>query len=255
MTTDHMPPRRSRLLGTVARRAGLVTVFVLAALLGTLSGVLFAYADDLPEIMSLDNYKPSTITRLLARDGQTIGEFATQRRVVVGYDDISLSLRQAIIATEDASFEQHFGLSASRILITAVRDILYGQRGGASTLTQQLARDLFLRDYLRGGVFERSFERKIKEAIVAIQIEKRFTKREILTFYANQNYFGHGANGVEAASRLYFDKPAKDVTVEEAALIAAIIQAPERLSPFVDPKRAIQRRNYVQQRMADEGYL
>ena len=259
MTTDPMQPRHAGLLGTVARRAGVVTVFVLAALLGTLSGVLFAYADDLPEITALDNYKPSTITRLLARDGQTIGEFATQRRVVVGYDDISPFLRQAIVSTEDASFEQHFGLSVSRILITAVRDIVYGQRGGASTLTQQLARDLFLRDYLRGGVFERSgfrgFERKVKEAIVAIQIEKRFTKREILTFYANQIYFGHGAYGVEAASRLYFDKPAKELTVEEAATIAAIIQAPERLSPFVDPKRALQRRNYVLDRMADEGYL
>ncbi|HEV8315996.1 MAG TPA: PBP1A family penicillin-binding protein [Vicinamibacterales bacterium] len=259
MTTDPMQPRGGGLLGTVARRAGLVTVFVLAALLGTLSGVLFAYADDLPEITALDNYKPSTITRLLARDGQTIGEFATQRRTVVGHDDISPFLRQAIIATEDASFEQHFGFSVSRILITAVRDIVYRQRGGASTLTQQLARDLFLRDYMRGGVFERTgfrgFERKVKEAIVAIQLEKRFTKREILTFYANQIYFGHGAYGVEAASRLYFDKPAKDVTVEEAATIAAIIQAPERLSPFVDPKRALQRRNYVLDRMADEGYL
>src|SRR5262245_35613715 len=259
MTSDPTQPRRGGLLATVARRAGVVTVFVLAALLGTLSGVLFAYADDLPEITALDNYKPSTITRLLARDGQTIGEFATQRRVVVGYDDISPFLRQAIIATEDASFEQHFGLSVSRILITAVRDIVYLQRGGASTLTQQLARDLFLRDYLRGGVFERTgfrgFERKVKEAIVAIQLEKRFTKREILTFYANQIYFGHGAYGVEAASRLYFDKPAKDVTVEEAATIAAIIQAPERLSPFVDPKRALQRRNYVLDRMADEGFL
>src|SRR3989442_15061739 len=145
MTPDPSHPRGGGLPGTGARRAGLVTVFVLAALVGTLSGLLFAYADDLPEITALDNYKPSTITRLLARDGQTIGEFATQRRTVVGYDDISPSLRQAIIATEDASFEQHFGFSISRILITAVRDIVYGPRGGASTLAQQLARDCLLR--------------------------------------------------------------------------------------------------------------
>src|SRR5918993_2495180 len=127
----------------VARQAGLVALFVIAALLGTLSGVLFAFADDLPEISALDDYRPSTITRLLARDGQVIGEFATERRVVVGYDQISPSLRQAILATEDAGFEQHFGLSVTRILVTLVNDVIKGQMAGASTVTQQLARNLF----------------------------------------------------------------------------------------------------------------
>src|SRR5688500_4509886 len=129
-------------------------LFVIAALLGTLSGVLFAFADDLPQISALDDYRPNTITRLLASDGQVIGEFATERRVVVGYDQIAPSLRQAILATEDAGFEQHFGLSVTRILITAINDVVRGERAGASTITQQLARDLFLREYMRGGVFE-----------------------------------------------------------------------------------------------------
>ena len=240
----------------VARQAGLVALFLATALVGTASGVLFAYADDLPEISALDDYRPSTITRLLARDGQTIGEFATERREVIGYDEIAPALRNAIIATEDAGFNQHFGLSVSRIVITALKDVFTGQRAGASTITQQLARDLFLRQYIReGGAFERSLERKAKEWIVAIQIEKRYTKPDILRLYANQIYLGHGAYGVEAAAHLYFDKPAKDLAPEEAATIAAIIQAPERLSPFVDGRRALMRRNYVLQRMEEEGYL
>ena len=115
---------------------------------------------------------------------------------------------------------------------------------------------LFLSDYMRGGVFERSFERTIKEAIVAVQLEKRFTKREIFTFYANHVTMGHGAYGVEAGSRLYFAKSAKDLTLEEAATLAAIVQTPARLSPFVNPEQALARRNtYVLPRMADEGFI
>src|SRR3712207_5503398 len=133
------PSRRRRVFSTVARRAGLAALFLLAALLGTASGVLFAFTDDLPQISALDDYKPNTITRLLARDGQVIGEFATERRVVIPYDDIAPSLRQAMIATEDAGFEQHFGLSVTRIVITLINDIAKGEMAGASTITQQLA--------------------------------------------------------------------------------------------------------------------
>ena len=237
-----------------------MALFVVTALAGTLSGVLFAYADDLPQISALDDYRPNTITRLLARDGQVIGEFATERRVVVGYDDIAPVLRQAIVASEDAGFEQHSGLSISRIIITAVKDLLYGRRAGASTITQQLARLLFLPEYMSGGVYERSgrrgVERKIKEAIVSVQLEKRYTKREIFTFYANQINLGHGAYGVEAASRMYFDKSARDLTLDEAATIAAIIQTPARLSPFVNPDRNLARRNnYVLPQMVDAGFI
>jgi penicillin-binding protein 1A len=260
---DTTPPPRGvpkagarRVAVRVARQAGLVILFVVAALLGTLSGVLVAFAGDLPEISALDDYRPSTITRLLARDGQTIGEFATERRVVVRYDDIAPVLRNAIIATEDAGFNQHFGLSMSRIVITVLKDVLTGKRQGASTITQQLARNVFLQQYQTGGGrFEVSPERKIKEWLVAIEIEKRFTKPEIFTLYANQINLGHGAYGVESASRMYFDKSAKELTLEEAAVIAAIIQTPSRLSPFVNPKATLTRRNFVLQRMAEEGYI
>ncbi|MBI4475847.1 MAG: PBP1A family penicillin-binding protein [Acidobacteria bacterium] len=245
-----------------ARNASIAALFVIAAVLGLLSGVLFTYAGDLPAISALDDYAPSTITRVYASGGEVIGEFATERRVVIGYDDIPERLRLAIVATEDAGFDRHVGLSLTRIVVTAVNDVLKRRRAGASTLTQQLALNLFPPgpDSPFGGLarqrnFLQDIERKIKEAIVAIQIEKRYTKREIFTLYCNHIYFGNGAYGVEAASRLYFGKPAQQVNLEEAALLAAIIQAPERLNPFNDPRRAQARRNYVLQRMAEERFI
>src|SRR5438552_7756465 len=242
----------TRVVVRIAKNAVIVALFVIAALAGILSGVLFAYAGDLPQISALDNYSPSIITRVYASNGQAIGEFATQRRVVVGYDDINPVLRNAIIATEDADFDKHFGLNVWRIFSAAAIDIVKRRREqGASTLTQQVARNL---DQF-GLTKEKFFERKIREIILAVQIEKRYTKKEIFAIYCNQMYLGHGAYGVEAASRLYFDKTNKQLTLEEAALVAGIFQTPERQSPFVDMKRATQRRNVVLQRMADEHYL
>lgn len=244
-----------------ARRAGFAALFVTAALLGILSGVLFAYTGDLPEISALDDYSPSTITRVYAADNQIIGEFAVQRRDVIGYDDIAPELRQAIIAAEDADFNSHFGLSISRIAVTLTRDVFKGIRdlltgrpsrpAGASTLTQQLARNLFQADI----GFSVSLERKIKEAVVALLIEKRYTKREILTLYVNHIYWGHGNYGAQAASRLYFGKQAKDLLLEEAALLAGIIQLPSRQSPYVNMDAAIRRRNYALDRMAEEKLI
>jgi penicillin-binding protein 1A len=236
----------------VAKSAGLIALFILVAMLGILSGVLFAYAGDLPQVSALDNYAPSTITRLYATNGQVIGEFATQRRVLVGYDDINPLLREGIIATEDAEFNRHFGVNIWRIAVAAITDIIERRRDqGASTITQQVARNL---DQF-GLTKQKVFDRKIREAILAIEIEKRYTKKEIFTIYCNQMYLGHGAYGVEAASRLYFNKTNKQLALGEAALIAGIFQTPERQSPFVDMKRATQRRNVVLQRMADERYI
>ncbi len=222
---------------------------MLVAALGAASGVLFAYAGDLPQISALDDYAPSTITRVYASGGEVVGEFATERRVVIAYDQISPHLRQAIIATEDAEFDRHFGLSIPRILAAVWTDLIEWRKAqGASTLTQQLARNLFL-------TLDKSFERKVKELILTIQIEKRYTKREIFTLYCNQIHFGHGAYGVEAAARVYFSKPARDLRLEEAALLAGIIQRPARLSPYVDLNAALRRRNYALQRMAEVGYI
>src|SRR4030081_2026404 len=222
-------------------------------MLGVLSGVMFAYAGDLPQVSALDNYSPSTITRIYASGGPVIRQFATQRRVIVGYDEINPVLRQAIIATEDAEFDRHFGVNVWRIAVAALTDIVERRRAqGASTLTQQLARNL---KEQFGLTNEKSFERKLKEMMLAVQIEKRYTKREIFTIYCNQMYLGHGAYGVEAASRLYFNKANKQLTPDEAPLIAGLFQLPERQSPFIDMKRATARRNIVLQRMADERYI
>jgi penicillin-binding protein 1A len=223
-------------------------LFVVAAVLGTVSGVLFAFAGDLPQISALDDYAPSTISRVYGARGEVIGEFAIQRREVIPYEAISPRLKQAILAAEDSEFEQHFGLSIPRIVVTLITDIIYRRMHGASTLTQQLARKLFLTD-------DKTPERKIKEALLAIQIEKRYTKNEIFTLYCNQMYFGHGIYGVEAASRFYFGKAAKDVTIEEAALIAGILQGNVRQSPLVNMDAALRRRNYTLTRMADVGYI
>jgi penicillin-binding protein 1A len=239
----------ARYIIKVARRAGIVLLFALSAVLGLASGVFFAYGGDIPKIYALDDYAPSTITRVYGARGEIIGEFAIQRREVIPYEAISPKLKQAILAAEDASFEQHFGLSIPRILVTLVKDILEQRMAaGASTLTQQLARKLFLTD-------EKTWERKVKEAILAIQIEKRYTKNEIFTLYCNQMYFGHGVYGVQAASRLYFGKAAKDLTLEEAALIAGILQGNVRQSPYVNMEAALRRRNYALTRMADVGYI
>src|SRR6266849_1754773 len=236
----------------VARNAGIVALFIVAAMLGILSGVMFAFAGDLPQVSALDNYNPSTITRIYAANHQVIGEFATQRRVIVRYDDINPLLRQAIIATEDADFDRHFGINIWRIFAAIVTDIVERRRAqGASTLTQQVARNL---DQF-GLTKQKLFERKVREWILAIQIEKRYTKKEIFAIYCNQMYLGHGAYGVEAASRLYFNKTNQQLNLEEAALVAGIFQTPERQSPFVDMRRATQRRNLVLQRMADERYI
>ncbi len=239
----------ARVVVRIARSAGVIALFVIVALLGVASGVLFAYAGDLPRISALDDYAPSTISRVYGAGGEVVGEFAVQRREIIPYEGISSRLRQAILAAEDADFEQHVGLSIPRILVTLVKDIIARRKaGGASTLTQQLARKLFLTD-------EKTWERKIREALLAIQIEKRYTKREIFTLYCNQMYFGHGVYGVEAASRLYFGKSAKDLDLEEAALIAGILQGNVRQSPYVNMDAAVRRRNYALGRMADVGYI
>ena len=233
---------------SLVRQAGIVALFVIAAVLGVITGLVAAYSGDLPQVSALDNYAPGTITRVYAADDRVIGEFATQRRTMVTYDDIPAYLREAILAAEDSSFEKHFGIDFTRTFVRVIQNVVLRRSYGGSTLTQQLARKLFLKP-------DKSLERKVKEWLLAIQIEKRYTKHEIFTMYCNQMNLGHGAYGVEAASRLYFGKPIKDLKLEEAALIAGILQLPERESPFVNEKWALQRRNYTLGRMAKEGFV
>src|SRR5271167_1641929 len=222
---------------------------LVAALVGATAGLLLVYSTDLPQVEQLEHYRPSSITELYDGQGRTIGSFALQRRVVASYSDYPLVLRDALISIEDKDFYRHWGINVWRIAGAAYRDIESGGRiQGASTLTMQLARNLFLSP-------DRSFHRKIEEALLAIQIERRFTKEQIFTLYANQIFLGHGVYGFEAASEYYFGKPAKQLTLEEAALLAGLPKAPQFYSPINHPDRAIRRRNLVINGMLEDGKI
>jgi penicillin-binding protein 1A len=220
-----------------------------SALVGATVGLLLVYSTDLPQVGQLEHYRPSSITELYDDQGRTIGSFALQRRVVASYDDYPEVLRQALISIEDKDFYRHWGVNVWRIAGAAYRDIQSGGRvQGASTLTMQLARNLFLSP-------DRSFHRKIQEALLAVQIERRFTKPQIFTLYANQIYLGHGVYGFEAASQFYFSKPAERLTLDEAALLAGLPKSPTYYSPITHPDRALKRRNLVINSMLEDGNI
>jgi len=236
----------------LVRSFGLVALFLGVAAAGTAGGVLFAFAGDLPEIEALDDYTPGVITRVVGRDGGVVGEFATERRQIVSYDQIPEVLRQAIMAAEDQDFMTHGGFHPLLMMRAAVEDVLSSRRTpGRSTITQQLARQLFPESL----GFERAWIRKIKEVLVAMQIEKRYQKEEILTMYLNKVAWGHRTYGVEAASLLYFGKPALELTLDEAATIAGMLPAPQRLNPYTSIEASTRRRAYTLERMVEEGYI
>lgn len=245
MTEDHQlipqkPPSRvrSRLL-----------LLLVAAVLGVPAGFLFAHAVRMPQVKSLADYQPAIITRVYDRHGVPFAEYSIQKRIVVPKREMSPSLVNAIIATEDSEFYKHGGVDPKAILRAALKDIMERRKAqGASTLTQQLAKQVFLTP-------EKSFRRKINEAFFAVQIEKDFTKDQIFELYANQVYLGHGAYGVEAAARLYFGKHAKELTLTEAAVIAALIRSPMYYSPITHADRAKMRRDYVLGRMLKEKFI
>jgi penicillin-binding protein 1A len=216
---------------------------------GALSGLLLIYTVDLPQIQDLERYRPNTTTLLYDAHGSQIGSFALERRIVVGYDDLSPLLRHAVISIEDKNFESHWGVNLFRVAGAAYRDLTADRRAqGASTLTMQLAKNLFLSP-------ERSFHRKLQEVLLSIQIERNFTKQQIFTLYANQIYLGQGVYGFEAGSEYYFSKPARKVTLPEAALLAALPRGPSYYSPVTHPERALVRRNLVLNAMLEDGVI
>ncbi len=240
---------RDRLLSLLTR---LVWALVIAAVLGALTGWIVAQSLHIPQVDQITAFQPASATRVLAADGSTLATFAIERRIVLKPEEIPNNLKLAIVATEDADFYHHGGVDPAAILravLYSIKEGRLGAHGGASTLTQQLARNFF-------RMHERTLRRKLKEMFLAIDIEKRLSKDQILTLYANLIYLGHGAYGVEAASRLYFGKPAKELTLAEAALIAGMIQNPERRwSPLRNPTGALHRRNYVLDRMRQLGFI
>lgn len=217
--------------------------------LGIPAGFVFAHAIRVPTVKSLADYQPAIITRIFDRTGVPFAEYSIQKRIIVTKKEMAPELVNAIVATEDDQFYRHGGINPKAIVRAALKDIIARKKvEGASTITQQLAKLIFLTP-------EKSWRRKINEMFLAVQIEKDFTKDQILELYANQVYFGHGAYGVEAASRLYFGKHAKDLTLTEAALIAGVLRRPGTYSPLINPVAAKRRRNYVLYRLLVENYI
>jgi len=226
----------------------------ISVLLVALAGVVGAWLGwtlrlDLPDVRGLEDYRPLLMSHVLAADGTTIDTFAEQRRMLIGFSDIPESFRNALIATEDAAFYEHTGVDPAAIARALASDIRHMRLAqGASTITQQLARDLFLHR-------KKTLRRKLEEALLALEIERTYSKDEILTFYANQVYMGHGRYGLEAASRFYFGKPARELGLPESAALAGLVQRPEALSPIRDPERALARRRHVLARMVVERMI
>jgi penicillin-binding protein 1A len=233
----------------LARQVIYALMLIAAAGIGSLAGLLIVYSTDLPEANELERYHPSSITELYDDKGRVIGSFALQRRVIAKYDDYPKVLRDAIISIEDKDFEKHLGVDWWRVFGAAYRDLTSGSKSqGASTLTMQLSRNLFLNA-------DRNFGRKLQETMLAMSIERRFTKQQIFTMYANQIFLGHGVYGFEAGSEFYFSKKAKDLTLDEAALLAGLPKAPNYYSPILNPERALRRRNLIINSMLEDGKI
>ena len=233
----------------VAGSIAFAFLILLAAVGGSLTGLLLVYSVNLPQIDELEHYRPSTTTELYDIHGRSFGSFALERRVVVGYNDFSPLLREAVISIEDRNFESHWGVNLFRVAGAAWHDLTSKNRAqGASTLTMQLARNLFLSN-------ERNMTRKIQEVFLSLQIEHAFTKEQIFTLYGNQIYLGSGVYGFEAGAEYYFSKHANALTLPEAALLAALPKGPAEFSPILNPERCFRRRNLVIDAMLEDGKI
>ncbi len=220
-----------------------LTLFVLS--------YLFYLSRDLPSLEQLENYNPDLVTSIYSKDGKILHELFLEKRVFVELNQIPIHMRNAVIASEDRRFREHWGLSlrsVARAIFVNVLSLSYRQ--GFSTLTQQLARNLY-----KSIGFEDSIIRKIKEVITAIQIERTYTKDEILEMYLNTVHFGHGTFGVQAAAKRFYGKRANELTLDEAALLVGLLPSPAIYSPIRHPDRANRRRNTVLRLMREEGYV
>lgn len=227
-------------------------IFILAffsILLGTSAGGYLAVSRGMPSIEEMKQLRPVAGTKIYADDDVLIGEIKVEKGIFVPLDKIPEHVINAVIAVEDSRFWRHKGIDYLAIARAVVKDILYvGLKEGGSTITQQLAKVMFLTP-------EKTLKRKLREAVLAVKIEKNLSKKEILELYLNKIYFGHGAYGVEMASRIYFGKSVKDITLSEAALIAGLIKAPLFYSPYNNLAKAQERQNIVLSRMEEEGFI
>ena len=230
-----------------------IKLSIIFILVPAIFGVGFGYALvnylEIPDVKQLETYHPKSATRLYADDGTLYAELFVEKRIPIPITEMPRHLKLAFVAIEDVRFYNHFGIDVRGIGRAIYKNIIRkGVTEGASTITQQLARNLYLTP-------QKTFKRKIEEAILAIQIERTYSKDEILNMYLNLIYLGEGAYGVEAASYTYFHKHARDVTLEESAMLAAMTKSPSRLSPYKNPAKTMERRNIVLQRMYDAGFI
>jgi penicillin-binding protein 1A len=224
-------------------------VLAVLAVAGLAAAAYVFWPTDLPPVKALEEYAPSVGSRVYAEDDEFLTEFQAERRIFVPLQQIPPALRNAIISVEDARFYSHFGVDVRGILRAAYANFRHGRVvEGGSTITQQLAKVLFLTP-------DRSFSRKVKEALLALELEKRYSKDRLLELYLNQVYMGHGAYGVEAAARMYFGKSVQDLTLPEAAMLAALPRSPGNYSPFERPELAQRRRAIVVSRLLEHGYI
>ena len=225
---------------------------VFTGLLGVAGAGVFIYyhfLKDLPDFTSIKEFRPSVITQVFARDGQRIGEFYSERRIEVPYSRLPRHLVLAFVAAEDARFFEHPGVDITGIVRAFIRNLEAGEMvQGGSTITQQVVKRILLTS-------EKSFARKIREAVLAYRIDNYMTKEEILNVYLNHIFLGHGAYGVEAAAQEYFSKHVEDLNLAEVAILAGIPKAPSRYDPYLNPQRAKERQAYVLKRMAEVGFI
>ena len=215
--------------------------------IAALAALVLIYGQDLPDYRKLAAYTPPVATRLYASDGSLLIEYAEERRVFIDFDDMPPQLVNAFIAAEDQNFWTHPGIDVQGIVRASLNN---GMRmlgfdtkfTGASTITQQVAKNFFLTS-------DRTISRKVKEAILALRLERSFSKKHIMTLYLNEIFLGARAYGVGSAALMYFNKPVKDLSLAECAFLASLPKAPN------DRNRAIERRNYVLRRMVDDGYI
>ena len=224
-------------------------VLMVGIICGSITGAFFALTHDLPQIRSLENFKPDAVTRIYSVDKVVLAELFIEKREPVPLETIPKFLTAALVATEDRKFYKHSGVDLKGIARAIIKDIKAGEFvEGASTITQQLSKTLFLTP-------RKTLVRKIKEAILAFQLERRYTKDEILELYLNQVYFGSGAYGVQSAAKIFFGKSVGDLSLAECALVAGMPKSPSRYSPLVNPDLAIKRRNTVLMQMRDTDII
>jgi len=229
---------------------GIGFIIVSLFLVSTGAALWYLWSSNLPYIGTLKNYNPPIITQVFADDGQVIGQFREERRILAPVSDMSPYIIEAFVAAEDARFFKHQGIDVLGIIRALIKNLKAGRiEQGGSTITQQITKSLLLKNP------ERTYRRKVREALLSLQIEKEFTKEEILYLYLNQIYLGHGLYGVEAASRVYFGKGAGELDIPEAALLAGLAQAPSRDSPIKHLDRAKARQRYVLKRMKIEVFI